>query len=261
MSPPSPGSAKGVAAGAIVAVVLATLLPAGPALGEATPDALPVLHRYVEVTGGADAFAAESTAYAHASIEGFGFRGAFSAWTARPMRRYSHTELGPFQLREGVDGATAWRTDPTTGLVRPLADHDLDQALVGAWFELERWAEPDQGGGEVRRVGSERDSLGTYTVLEVMPPDLAGGGRALRARRLWFDDRTGLLVRIDGRDDQREVTTWLRDWRPGGLRRRAWVNETGVKDMPGNRLVGSGPRGRPDCRSSTGPGTCGCTPA
>ena len=200
------------------------------------PEAQPVLKRYLEATGGAAAFAAESTSYAHARLEAFGFTGTFSAWTARPLRRYAATELGPFKLREGVDGATAWRTDPTTGVVRVLADHDLDQALVSTWFELERWAEPDGGGGTVTRAGTQQDSLGTYTVLEVMPPDLAGGGRALRARRLWFHDGTGLLMRMDGRDDQREVTTTLSDWRPGGLRKRAYVNETGVADMPANKL-------------------------
>jgi len=206
------------------------------ARADVAADAEPVLRRYLEATGGAAAFAAESTSYAHANIEAFGFTGTFSAWTARPMRRYAVTELGPFKLREGVDGVTAWRTDPTTGVIRALADHDLDQALVGAWFELERWAEPGGGGGQVKRVGAQKDSLGTYTVLEVMPPDLVSGGRPLRSRRLWFHDGTGLLVRMDGRDDQREVTTLLKDWREGGLRKRAYVNETGVADMPANKL-------------------------
>ena len=218
------------------ALLAGLCLLAPSARASVAPDAEPVLKRYLEATGGAAAFAAESTSYARARIEAFGFTGSFEAWTARPMRRYAVTELGPFKLREGVEGVTAWRTDPTTGVVRTLADHDLDQALVGAWFELERWAEPGGGGGQVKRVESQKDSLGTYTVLEVMPPDLVGGGRPLRSRRLWFHDGTGLLMRMDGRDDQREVTTLLKDWRPGGLRKRSWLNETGVADMPANKL-------------------------
>ncbi len=209
---------------------------ASPSRAGVAPEAEPVLRRYLEATGGAAAFAAESTSYAHARIEAFGFTGSFASWTARPMRRYALTELGPFKLREGVDGVTAWRTDPTTGVVRALADHDLDQALVGAWFELERWAEPSGGGGTVKHVGPQKDSLGSYSVLEVMPPDLALGGRVLRSRRLWFHDGTGLLTRMDGRDDQREITTMLSDWRAGGLRKRSYVNETGVADMPANQL-------------------------
>jgi hypothetical protein len=203
---------------------------------EAAPDAVAVIQRYLDVTGGAAAFAAESTGYSHARIQAFGFQGEFSAWTARPGRRYAVTELGPFKLREGVSGVTAWRTDPTTGVLRALADHDLDQALVGAWFELERWAEPGQGGGTVKLVGSERDSLDRYDVLEVMPPDLANGGRLLRSRKLWFSRTSGLLMRMDGRDDQREVTTRLTDWRRAGGRLRSFVNETGLVGMPANQL-------------------------
>jgi hypothetical protein len=224
--------------GTFLAGLLGGALLAGPdpAGATITPEGAAVLRRYLEATGGAAAFAAESTAYAHARVDAFGFTGSFSAWTARPLRRYAVTELGPFKLREGVDGATAWRTDPTTGVVRAVSDHDLDQALAGAWFELERWAEPDQGGGVVTGPTPARDSLDRYLVLEITPPDLAGGGRKLPPRRFWFRETTGLLARIDGRSDQREVTTTLHDWRPGGLRRRAWVNETGVADMPANRL-------------------------
>jgi PDZ domain-containing protein/aspartyl protease len=216
---------------------------AARARAEAAPDAVAVIQRYLEVTGGAAAFAAESTAYSHARIQAFGFEGAYSAWSAKPgnptvgsARRYAVTELGPFKLREGVEGITAWRTDPTTGVLRALADHDLDQALVGTWFELERWAEPGQGGGTVKLVASERDSLDRYDVLEVMPPDLANGGRLLRSRRLWFSRTSGLLMRMDGRDDQREVTTRLTDWRRAGGRLRSFVNETGLVGMPANQL-------------------------
>ncbi len=217
-------------------LLLAALLCPGHARATIAPEAEAVLKHYLQASGGAAAFAAESTGYAHARVQAFGFEGGFSAWTARPMRRYALTELGPFKLREGVDGITAWRTDPTTGVVRPLADHDLDQALVGTWFELERWAEPGQGGGTVTFVGTERDSLDSYKVLEVMPPDLAGGGRLLRSRRLWFSQGSGLLARMDGRDDQREVTTRLTDWRRAGARLRSFVNESGIVGMPANRL-------------------------
>lgn len=216
-----------------------------PAVRAAAPaDAAAVIQRYIEATGGAAAFAAETTAYSHATVKAFGFDGSFAVWTARPaypsggrVRRYAVTELGPFQLREGVDGVTAWRTDPTTGVIRALADHDLDQALVGAWFELECWAEPGEGGGTVKLVATERDSLDTYAVLEIMPPDLAGGGRPLRPRRLWFSRTNGWVVRMDGRDDQREVTTRLGDWRRASGRLRSFESHTGMVGMPANQMV------------------------
>ena len=211
-------------------------LAARPARATITPEAAKVVRRYLEVTGGAAAFAAESTSYTHAKILAFGFEGSFASWNARPARRYSRTELGPFKLSEGVNGTTAWRTDPTTGVVRALADHDLDQALASSWFEGERWAEPGEGGGSVSVAGNEKDSLGAYTVLAVKPPDLAGGGRAVTTRQLWFDDRTGLLAVMRSKDDQRDVFTRLSDWRMAAGRQRAFVNESGVASMPANRV-------------------------
>ena len=211
-------------------------LAARPARATITPEAAKVVRRYLEATGGAAAFAAESTSYTHAKILAFGFEGSFASWNARPARRYSRTELGPFKLSEGVNGTTAWRTDPTTGVVRALADHDLDQALASAWFEGERWAEPGEGGGSVSVAGNEKDSLGAYTVLAVKPPDLAGGGRPVTTRQLWFDDKTGLLAVMRSKDDQRDVFTRLSDWRMAAGRKRAFVNESGVASMPANRV-------------------------
>ena len=221
---------------ALLIAVTALSLAHAPASATITPDAAKVVRRYLEATGGAAAFAAESTSYTHAKLQAFGFEGSFASWSARPSRRYSRTELGPFKLSEGVNGTTAWRTDPTTGVVRPLADHDLDQALASAWFEGERWAESGEGGGSVALGGHESDSLGTYTVLEVKPPDLSGAGRTVYPRQLWFDDKTGLLAVMRSKDDQREVFTRLSDWRMVAGRKRAIVNESGVVSMPANRV-------------------------
>jgi hypothetical protein len=221
----------------VLLFALATL--ASAARASITPDAVAIVKRYLDATGGRDAFAAESTTFTHAKIEAFGFTGNYWAWSARPDRRYARTELGPFKLAEGVQGATAWRTDPTTGVVRKLADHDLAEAVAGTWFELERWAEPDQGGGDVTLSGHEKDSLGTYTVLAATPPGDAGGATpASRTRRLWFDDRTGFLARMDSREDQREVTSRLSDYRKVGKRLHSFTNESGIVSMPANRLKG-----------------------
>lgn len=222
----------------LAAAAALCLAPAGARAAAAAPDprAAAVVARYLQVTGGAAAFAAESTVYTRASLTGFGFSGAFESWLARPDRRFERTTLGPFKLSEGAAGGSAWRTDPTTGRVVALADHDLADARAGTWFDLERWAEPDQGGGTVAFAGGGSDSTGHYTVLEVAPPaDMSAGG-SVRPRRLWFDDATGLLARIVAYNDQREVVTRLSDWRTGGGRRRPWVSETSVTGMPANRL-------------------------
>lgn len=195
-----------------------------------TPEAAKVVARYVEASGGAAALAAEQTTYTHAKVSGFGFTGWIETWSARPDRHYSRTELGPFKLAEGSDGATFWRTDPTTGRIVKLADRDQLEARVSAWFEGERWTEPDQGGGTVGVAAHEKDSLGTYTVLAVAAP----GAAELKPRRLWFSDASGLLVRMEAANDQAWVTTTFSDFRRAAGRMRPFVNVTGISSMPAN---------------------------
>ncbi|MCC6650065.1 MAG: aspartyl protease family protein [Candidatus Eisenbacteria bacterium] len=214
--------------------LLALLALACPRAATATitPDAEKVVARYVSETGGAAAFAAERSLYTHAKVSGFGFSGWIETWSERPDRHFARTELGPFKLSEGAEGGKAWRTDPTTGKVVPLADRDLLESRVSTWFELERWAEPDQGGGSVTLSSRERDSTGAYTVLSVKAPDSGD----LKPRRLWFSDATGLLARIETARDHQWMSTTLDGWRQMAGRRRATISETGISGMPANRL-------------------------
>jgi hypothetical protein len=211
---------------------LALLAAASPARAGATPEALRVIQRYVEVTGGAAALASERTLHTVSTVEGFGFTGRLETWLERPGREYGRTELGPFAFAEGNDGVQPWRTDPTTGRTTRLTDRDSLEAVVSTWFALERWAEPGQGGGTVSVAGHEQDSTGTYTVLAVSAP----GSGDLKPRRLWFDDATGLESREESARDQAWVTTTLSDWRPAGARKRPWANVTGISSMPANML-------------------------
>lgn len=220
----------------LLAMLVLASVVVSSARASITPEAAVVVARWLEVTGGPATFAAQRTSYAHATVEAFGFTGTFESWTARPDRRYARTALGPFQLSEGTDGGRAWRTDPTTGVVRTLADHDLRDALESTWFELERWAEPDQGGGTVTLAGPERDATGALTVLLVAPPDLTGDGTPVVPRRLLFRDRDGQLVRSVERDDQREVVTEYRDHVRLAERVRPRVSETTLASMPANRM-------------------------
>lgn len=213
------------------AFAFVSAVPAVPR-AEITPEAAKVVARYLEATGGAAAAAAEQTTYSRATVKAFGFSGFIETWSARPDRHYSRTELGPFKLAEGTDGAASWRTDPTTGRVVLLADRDLLESRVATWFELERWADPDQGGGKVTVAGAERDSAGSYTVLAIEAP----GAAELKARRLWFADATGLLAKVETARDQAWVVTTLSDWRRAAGRLRPFTSETGISSMPANRM-------------------------
>ncbi len=216
----------------LVLAALASLVSARAARAQATPEAAKVIARYLDATGGAAASAAEQTLYMHGRLEAFGFNGTIESWSARPDRQYSRTELGPFNLAEGVDGATSWRTDPTTGRLVKLTDRDSLDAQISTWFSMERWSEPGLSGGRATVAGHERDSSGTYTVLAITAP----GQSDAKPRRLWFADATGLLAREETPRDQSFVITELSDYRRSGGRMRAYTTTTRIPSMPMNQM-------------------------
>ena len=215
-----------------LAVLFAPLVGAPRARAGATSDAARVIERFVTATGGREAMASEKSLHTIGRIEGFGFSGRIESWSARPDRQYTHTEFGPFKFSEGSDGVVVWRTDPTTGRVVRLTDRDSLESVVATWFSFERWAEPGAGGGHAEVIGHERDSLGTYTVLGVSAP----GQRDLKARRMWFSDDTGLLVKEEAPRDQAWVVTTAEDYRQSGGRLRPFASVTSVTSMPANRM-------------------------
>ncbi|MFI5370957.1 MAG: PDZ domain-containing protein, partial [Candidatus Eisenbacteria bacterium] len=220
-----------VARAALVVLLLATGAQGviAPAHAAITADAQPVVDRYVRATGGAAALAAEHSSHAHFTLAAFGLTGHVEGWTRLPDHGASLTSIGPFTLREGDDGQVAWRIDQN-GRYAVLGGPDLDNTRAATWYDNEMWARPGQGGGEVSRVGTEHDSLGSYTVLEVKAPNG-------HPRRLWFDDRTGLLVRSTQRDDTRDITDLLSDYRTVEGRLRPTRTVIRVGNMPLNDAI------------------------
>jgi len=219
-------------------LTLAVLLAAARAVSAAAPapsaadaEVQRVIGRYVEVTGGAAAAAAEASLYTHGTVEAFGFKGTMDTWAAPPARHYSRVELGPFKLSDGSDGAIAWRTDPTTGRIVRLTDRDSLEALESTWFELERWTQPGFGGGTVTVSSHEHDSTGTWTVLAIQAPGAA------RPHRLWFSEATGWVDREESQHDQSVITTRFADWKPQAGRVRACTTRVGLANMPANEMV------------------------
>ena len=194
-----------------------------------TPAARAVVDRYVESIGGRAAVDGQRTLFVTGALSAFGMNGRVQVWHARPDRSASVAEIGPLDLVEGFDGSAGWRTDLSGKLVM-LDGKDLEQARADAWFENDRWLETDQGGGTVSPGGTASDSTGSFTVLEVTPP-------VGRPHRLWFDDRTGRLVRTVVKQDQQTVTVDLSDFRRVERRTMAFRSVTRVEGMPANDLT------------------------
>lgn len=205
----------------------AAVASASAARAQVAPDAQAVIDRWIEATGGRAAYEAERALYVRTAIEGFGLKGVLESWGERPDRSAGRTEIGPFALREGFDGTRAWRVDQN-GKLQERDGNDLVDTRASAWFANERWAAPD-GGGRIVRAGAEKDSAGTYAVLEVTPP--AGA-----TRRLWFDERSGHLVRSVQRSDARTIVNAFSDFVPFAGRVRARVTVVSIEGMPMNTV-------------------------
>ena len=217
-----------IALPAVLAALPLALAP-GPAHASITPAARAVVNRYIEAIGGRPAVEGQRTLFVTGALSAFGMSGRVQVWHARPDRSASVIALGPLQLSEGFDGSAGWRTNPSGQLVL-LDGKDLVDARTEAWFENDRWLEADQGGGTVNDAGTASDSTGSFTVLEVTPP-------LGRPHRLWFDDRTGLLVRTVVMQDQQTVAVSLSDFRRVGHTTMAFRSVTRVAGMPTNDMT------------------------
>jgi PDZ domain-containing protein/aspartyl protease len=215
------------------AILIALLAPlavlAPPARATITPEATQVVDRYVAAIGGRAAVAAEQSVHTKCTIEAFAFRGTLETWTQRPDRTASQTALGPFTLKDGYDGAKAWRIDQN-GKLSLRDGKDLEDEKGSAWFENGRWLDADQGGGSITVRGQERDSTGAWVVLEVKGP-------VGRVRALWFNTTTHLLDRVVTKSDQHTLTTRLSDYRNTGGILRPHRQEASVADLPANNLT------------------------
>lgn len=220
-------SVRSIPASVVLATVLGLTIPLRAA-GAITPEARAVVDRYLEATGGVKAFTAERGVHSKASLKAFGLSGWTESWTARPDKSAGITSIGPFTLREGCDGPIAWRVDQN-GKLLLLDGKDLESAQASAYFENEMWLTSDQGGGSVDRVGAEKDSAGSYVVLEVRPP-------VGNSRRLWFASATGLIERVMLKEDAQTVVSRTLEYRVFAGRRRPYRTVVSVVGMPANEV-------------------------
>lgn len=211
--------------------VVCALAVTTEATAEITPAAERVLARHLEAVGGAEAVRAIHTTHLKAKLEAFGLVGSTEVWSQSPDRSMTRTEIGPFKLADGYDGAVAWRTDPT-GKFSILDGKDLEEAKSAAYFENDLWLMADQGGGSVSVVKDSAAGSG-YVVLEVVPP-------VGRTRRYWINTTTNLIDKSTTQRDQQKIVNTYADYRQvmsaGKARRVAFVQTTEIVGMPANTV-------------------------
>jgi aspartyl protease/PDZ domain-containing protein len=188
----------------LIAMLLIVL--ASPARASITPRAQQVVDRYVEATGGAAALANQGRVHVKGRLRAIELQGVYEQWSEAPDRVLTWTRLGPVRTRTGFDGRVGWITDLDSKRVRLLQGAELEHLQAQAYFENEMWARPGQGGGKVTHGSPMFRDQDVYLSLEVTPP-------AGPARRLWFSEKTGLLVRTLTEEGPRGTDYWLSGYR------------------------------------------------
>jgi hypothetical protein len=212
---------------ALVALVLPFLSAVPAARAAMDPAAGPVVERYVRAMGG-PAFLELRSLHTRATLRAFGMTGQLESWTVRPDLSLSRFQIGPMKMSTGYDGTTGWRADGG-GKVLRLDGRDLDEMKGGLWIESGGWLLPEQGGGRVIWVGEEADSAGRYAVLDLAPP-------VGRARRLYFDRGSGLLMKEVAKNDQQTVINRLSDYRTVAGTKLAYCTTTEIVGQPMNTI-------------------------
>ncbi len=206
-----------------LSMIAALLLVCSTASASITFGAKQVVERYRRAVGDS---AEWSGLHSRGRVQSAGFKGTFESWWASPSRIVTYVGLGPLRVQEGFDGLQGWRVDRESGQLTPFSGEELETVQADAYFEGEMWTRHDQGGGKVTYVGTSLRGNLHYRVIQVTPP--VGG-----SRRLWFNEKTGLLDRAVYEKDHHTVEITFSDYRRLGrrswaMRAESWMTDVGA---------------------------------
>jgi len=203
---------RGLAAVTAVAVTF-TLFGPARATCEDLPTGAEVLDRFVEVTGGADAYEGLRTSRTTGTLElaGQGVTFEMVRYGARPNKAAVILTSEAFgEIRRGTDGVAAWETSVMSG-PRLMEGDELAELLRDATFDsVAGW----------RGLWESADTTGVETVNDRPCYRVELHPRTGGPQTVWFDVDTGLLVKVE-----REVrsvmgnvpvVSYSSDWREAG---------------------------------------------
>jgi hypothetical protein len=214
-----------------LAAALAFAAAAIPALAQTAPaapapalTAEQILDKFVEVTGGRDAYLKHTTLAVKASVEvvGVGLNGLMESYAVAPDRFASTVVLGGLgTIREVFDGTRGWESSNLNG-VRDLSGAELGLLKRQAVFNADaKWREIWKS---VALAGTKPVGGRTAYVVTLTPRE--GEGSPMTN---YYDAETFLLVRsetvIDTDAATVPVVTTYADYRSVGGVKLAFVSE------------------------------------
>lgn len=182
------GSLRKMLTRAAILIALAGTIAPLTFAADASVDAAKILDRYVEVTGGKDAYAKIETRRTTGTITMGGFTLQMELLQARPAKSLTtiNSELTG-KIEKGTDGKVVWEQSAMAGPVIKGGDERL-LALRGANFDAAiQWREIYDS---VEVVGQEKIGDADCDKVVLRTKD---GPTETR----WYDRKTGLIARAD----------------------------------------------------------------
>ncbi len=169
-------------------LALALTVPSGVQAGDG--DAAAILDRHVEVTGGAEAYAAVKNRVSHGTLD-LGAQGIIASvaiYLARPHNMYTLTEIPSLgEIEQGSDGEVVWELNPMSG--PKLQEGALRAAMLrGANLDNQVTWRESYSSAELAGTGEADGEPCDQVVLTPVE-----GNPETRC----YDQATGLLVRTE----------------------------------------------------------------
>src|SRR5688572_20649238 len=158
------------------------------------PSAEEVLKKYIEATGGAEAYEALKTQHASGtfSMPAMQMEGKFELFQEQPDKFLALVTLpGMGEIQTGLNGKTGWRTDPMQG-PRLLEGEELKS--LGRDADMQAVLKPQDHYDSMEVKGIE-DVNGEKAYHLVFTPK--GGGNAIDA---WYSVESGLQLKTSSTD-------------------------------------------------------------
>jgi hypothetical protein len=173
------------------------------------PSAEEVMNRYVEVTGGEEAYGKIQNRVVHGTFElaKQGIKGDVTIYSARPNLLYSVILVDALgKIERGSDGQTAWEKSDMTGPVIKAGQEKVDMLRDATFDRLVAW----------RETYAAAENTGTATVNGEVCDKLKMTPAEGHPQHLYFARGSGLLVRLDATVDSQAdtltVESYLNDY-------------------------------------------------
>lgn len=176
----------------VASVTIALTAAVSPAAAEegAMPDAATIMDRYVEATGGKEAYDKIQNRVVQGLFEmaDQGISGDLTIYAARPNRLYSVIQADALgTIERGTDGEVVWEKSDMAGPIIKDGQEKLDMLRDASFDRLVNW----------RQVYSRTETVGRETVddrdcdkVEVTPAEGP-------SQFMYYERESGLLLRVD----------------------------------------------------------------